>query len=198
MRVKSPEQDPSYGQSASGAAANPVPREEIERLFKEHNEALLCFINSRLHSWTESKDVAQEAYVKLLGLDEVRAVSYLQAYLYKIAGNLVTDRMRKREVRERHEHFMFFDANDREREIPSAEAESIQHQERQRLEQAVAVLPARCRLVFTLVELEGKSVKSVAEHLRIKPETVRQFVHRAYENLAEALADQLSNAKGAS
>lgn len=172
-----------------------VSRPDIERLFKEHNQALLCFINARLHSWSESRDVAQEAYVKLLGLDEVRAVSYLQAYLYRIAGNLVTDRMRKREVRARHEHFVFFDENDRERDIPSAEAESIEQQERQLLEKAVGELPARLRLVFTLVELEGKTVKSVADYLQIKPETVRQFVHRSYEYLAEALADHLAKAR---
>jgi RNA polymerase sigma-70 factor (ECF subfamily) len=119
-------------------------------------------------------------------------VSYLQTYLYRIAGNLIIDRIRSREVRVRHEHFVFFEESDRERNIPSAEAESIEQQERERLERAVAELPARMRLVFTLVELQGQSVSSVAEHLRIKPDTVRQFVHRSYEFLAEALAGELA------
>jgi len=193
MRAKSPGDRPCDDPGRSGAEPCPaqVSRDDVERLFKEHNEALLCFINARLHSWAEAKDVAQEAYVKLLGLDEVRAVSYLQAYLYKIAGNLIKDRMRKREVRARCEHFVFFEADDREREIPSAEAESITQQERELIEKAVEELPARCRLAFRLVELEGYSVQLASERLGIKPETVRQFVHRSYEFLAEALADQL-------
>jgi RNA polymerase sigma factor (sigma-70 family) len=174
----------------------PSGRQDIEQLFDEHNDALLCFINARLHSWTEAKDVAQEAYVKLLGLDESRAVSYLQAYLYRIASNLITDRIRKREVRIRHEHLVFFDESDRERAIPTAESASIEQQEREKLQYAVAELPARMRLVFTLVELEGKSVQSVADHLRIKPDTVRQFVYRSYEYLAEALSDQMLDVGG--
>jgi RNA polymerase sigma factor (sigma-70 family) len=181
--------------AAESAPEGQVSRNDIERLFKEHNDALLCFIHSRLHSWSEAKDVAQEAYVKLLGLDEVRAVSYLQAYLYKVAGNLITDRMRKREVRTRHEHFVFFDIDDRERAVLSAEAESIQQQERECLERAVEELPERCRQAFRFVELEGKSVKFVADHLQIKPESVRQFIHRAYEYLGQALSEQLAQAR---
>lgn len=198
MRPESSESEvPDEPASEEGAPSAHVSRQEVERLFRRHNEALLCFINARLHSWVESKDVAQEAYVKLLGLDQ-RAVSYLQAYLYKIAGNLVADRMRQRQLHTRHEHFMFFDAGDRERDIPSAEAESIRQQEREQLERLVAELPPRCRLVFTLVELEGKPVKSVAAYLQIKPESVRQFVHRAYEYLGEAMTERLSRARGPS
>jgi len=197
MPTETPKSDVNHDPESSGSATR-KSREEIERLFKEHNAALLCFINSRLHSWAESKDVAQEAYVKLLGLDQVTTVSFLQAYLYRTAANLITDKMRQREVRTRHEHFVFFDSNDREREIPSAESESSQQQERELLTAAVAHLPARCRLVFTLVELEGKTIQLVAEHLLIKPETVRQFVHRAYEYLAEALTEDLAKGRGLS
>jgi RNA polymerase sigma-70 factor (ECF subfamily) len=189
---------PGEGEKREGPAGGaPTSRPEIERLFRDHNEALLSYIHAQLHSRAEAKDVAQEAYVKLLGLDQGRAVSYLKAYLYKIASNLIKDRLRAREVRVRREHFVFFSESDRERDIPSAETELIEQQERECLERAVAELPARLRLVFSLVELEGQSVHSVAEYLRIKPETVRQFVHRSYEYLAEALTEQLSSARGA-
>jgi hypothetical protein len=78
--------------------------------------------------------------------------------------------MRQREVRARHEHFVFFDANECEREITLPEREFSEQQERRLLEAAVAQLPVCCRLVFTLVELEGKPIVSVADHLQVKPE----------------------------
>jgi len=189
MRTDESKTNVNDDEDASATAGSQVSHPEIERLFKEHNEALLCYINARLRSWSDAREVAQEAYVKLLRLDDVRAVSYLHAYLYRIAGNLINDRMRKRAVRTRHEHFVFFDESDRESDIRSAEAESIAEQERQILERAVSELPARLRLVFALVELEGQPVKTVAEQLRIKPETVRQFIHRSYEYLADVLVE---------
>ena len=41
--------------------------------------------------------MAQEAYVRLLKLDEDRLVSYQRAYLFKVAQNLATYRLRKRD-----------------------------------------------------------------------------------------------------
>jgi DNA-directed RNA polymerase specialized sigma24 family protein len=49
--------------------------------------------------------------------------------------------------------------------------------------------------VFTRVELEGEPVKLVAEELGIKPDSARQFIHRAYEYLAQALGDQLAKGR---
>jgi RNA polymerase sigma factor (sigma-70 family) len=185
--IPPPHSDDRTERSEPRAESRP---EVVERLFREHNKALLTFISSRLNSPSEAREIAQEAYVKLLGLNDLKAVSYLQAYLYRIAGNLIADRMRRRETRTRHEHFVFFDEIDRENDIPSPEVQSIEQQERQILEVAVGELPPRLRLAFIRVELEGRSVKEVAAELHIKPESVRQFVHRSYEFLADALADR--------
>lgn len=38
---------------------------EIERLFREHNAALLRFVTAKLGSQHEAREVAQEAYVRL-------------------------------------------------------------------------------------------------------------------------------------
>ncbi|HEY0339863.1 MAG TPA: sigma factor, partial [Steroidobacteraceae bacterium] len=69
----------------------------VDRLFREHNEALIRFLTVRVRSPQEARDVAQEAYVRLLSLDEPGAVSYLRAFLFKTAANIAVDR-RRREV----------------------------------------------------------------------------------------------------
>lgn len=197
MTKRTPNLDEPRPEVSAAAPGELDSRERIERLFREYNDGLLGFIAARLHSWSEARDIAQEAYTKLLGLEDGRVVSFQRSYLYRIAENLVRDRLRQREVRFRHEHLVFFDENDRERDIPSAEAESISHEERERLERAVAELPGRCRLVFTMVELEGKPLELVAAQLRIKPESARRLVHRAYEYLAEELVRHMTPAKEA-
>jgi len=66
--------------------------EVVERLFREHNEALIRFLRGRVGSHNEALEVAQEAYVRLLSLDQPGAVSYLRAFLFKTAANIAIDR----------------------------------------------------------------------------------------------------------
>src|ERR1700732_5026585 len=80
--------DPGPGNETSGAAL-------IERLFREHNEALVRFLRGRVESHNEALEVAQEAYVRLLSLDQPGAVSYLRAFLFKTAANMAIDRRRR-------------------------------------------------------------------------------------------------------
>ena len=51
---------------------------------------------TRLRDEHEAKEVAQEAYVRLLQLDRPGAVSFLRSYLFKTAANIAIDRARQR------------------------------------------------------------------------------------------------------
>src|SRR5262249_51144603 len=91
-----PQQDSPH-QAAGDPADAAQPRARlIERLFREHNDSLLRYLAARLGSRQEAQEVAQEAYVRLLKLDTPGAVSYLRAFLFKTASNLVVDRLRTR------------------------------------------------------------------------------------------------------
>ena len=60
-------------------------KEMIADLFKQHNDTLIKFLRARLRSDADAHEVAQEAYVKLLDLDKPDAISYLKAYLFRVA-----------------------------------------------------------------------------------------------------------------
>src|SRR6267154_5272898 len=70
----------------------------VERLFRDHNEALIRFLRGRVGSRNEALEVAQEAYVRLLSLDQPGAVSYLRAFLFKTAANIAIDRRRRHQT----------------------------------------------------------------------------------------------------
>src|SRR5688572_19314154 len=114
----------------------------VERLFREHNEALVRFLFARLRSQQAAREVAQEAYVRLLSLDEPGAVSYLRAFLFKTAANLAVDRLRRNDVRTRAAEATLFsqlsDPCTPERQL--AAKQSIE-----RLNRLVAAMPASCR-----------------------------------------------------
>src|SRR3984957_9111407 len=68
--------------------------EEISQLFRDHNRALVLFLTSRLKDMQAAREVAQEAYVRVLQLESPGAVSFLRSYLFKVAANLAVDRLR--------------------------------------------------------------------------------------------------------
>lgn len=87
---------PSQEAQAAQKTAAPAGAGKVDRLFRDHNDTLLRFIAAKLGSVQEARDVAQEAYVRLLRLDTGEAVSYLRAFLFKTASNLALDRLRQR------------------------------------------------------------------------------------------------------
>jgi RNA polymerase sigma-70 factor (ECF subfamily) len=150
--------------------------ELVEKLFREHNEALIRFLLGRVRSYHEAREVAQEAYVRLLSLDQPGAVSYLRSFLFRTAANIAIDRQRREEVHGRatdlpafHE---FVDSRTPERQVLGEEKMA-------RLQRIVAAMPPKCREAFVLNQFYGKDFAVVAAELSISQSMVRKYVTRA-------------------
>ncbi len=148
----------------------------IARLFREHNDALLKFLAARLRSQQEAKEIAQEAYVKLLNLDRPHGISFQRAFLFKTAANLAIDRLRHRQRRHRIEESGVFDELGEE---PTPEQHTAAAQQVERLEKLVAELPAKCRQAFLLYKIEGLEFPEVAKRMALSERMVRDYVVRA-------------------
>lgn len=148
----------------------------IGRLFEEHNRVLVNFLTARLRSEAEAREVAQEAYVRLLQLDQPGAISFLRAYLFRIATNLATDRLRGRVVRER------WDEGERLQDLvtePSPERRVLALQELEIIERSLLELPPKCREVFSLHVFDGLSTEQIGARLGITRRMARLYVVRA-------------------
>lgn len=165
-------------------------RELIERLFKEHNETLLRFLRVRLQSDAEAHEVAQEAYVRLLKLDEDKpeVVSYMCAFLFKIASNLAVDRMRQRQRAAKNLRLMFFD------EAQSSQEDVELVQEKIRLISGyISELPPKCRKAFLLSRLKGLSTAEIAKQMVLSNRMVRKYLVRATEYCRHRLDEELGD-----
>ena len=160
----------------SEAAPTEGNTELIDRLFREHNESLLRFLQTRLHSAQEARDVAQEAYVRLLSLHEPGAVSYLRAFLFQTAANLALDRLRRGQVHSRATREPLFQ-DFIETRTPERQLKGVQNIER--LEQLLHALPSKCRRAFLLNRCYGLDFDAVAEEMGLKSRMVRAYVVRA-------------------
>lgn len=166
------------------AEAPEAGRERIERLFNEHNESLMNFLRARLRSKEEAREVAQEAYVRLLQLDNPEAVSYFRAFLFKTAGNIAIDRMRKDSRERSRSLFPLFD----EDRAPSAEQTAVRRQTIRRVERSLEDLPAKCRKAFLLSKIYGLSTREIASQMHMSTRMIRNYLVQATLHIETCIA----------
>lgn len=162
----------------------------VECLFREHNRALVGFLCARLGSEQEAREVAQEAYVRLLRLDHPTASSFLRAHLFHIAANLAIDRTRQRALRARTSFDELF------QDLlftPTPEHQALAAEEIDVIRRALRELPAKSARAFTMYMLAGRDVHSIAREMHMPERSVRWHVQRALEHCRaklEAYRDQ--------
>lgn len=150
--------------------------ESVADLFRAHNKALVRFLVLRLQSVQEAKEVAQEAYVRLLQLDKPALGSFMRAYLFRIASNIAVDRLRRRNSESRIARRELFDELDYHQE---PERRTAAQQELEVINDCLDELPENCRRAFLLHRLEGLSVADIAGQLNVSGRMVRHHLQRA-------------------
>jgi RNA polymerase sigma factor (sigma-70 family) len=165
------------GQGAAQKFAGSSDRDaEVSRLFREHNRALVLFLASRLKDIQAAREVAQEAYVRVLELENLGAVGFLRSYLFKVAGNLAIDRMRQQQSRSRLDRISDFD--DFLDNLPP-ERTVIAREELAFLGRVVGELPAKYQQAFRLHRLEDQPFEEIARQMGLKERMVRRYVTNA-------------------
>jgi RNA polymerase sigma factor (sigma-70 family) len=162
------EQRPGDGKGADDGHAKAV-----KRLFEEHNRALVTFLTARLRSEQKARDVAQEAYVRMLQLDNHDAVSFLRAYLFKVAANLAVDRLRERAAREANQTLATVESMVDER-MPDRTV--IAEQQLEAVRAAILDLPVHVRRAFVWHVFGGQSTTRIGARLGITDRMVRLYV----------------------
>jgi len=150
---------------------------ELARIIEEHNRALHAFLMARgVRDEQEARDVAQEAYIRVLQLDEPAAVSFLRAYLFKTAANIAANRARDRATRHR------IDSTDDPGEPIdglSPERHVLAEEEVSVLRRALFELPPKHRRAFVLHRFEEWDVGRIGTELAVSARTVRHYILHA-------------------
>jgi RNA polymerase sigma factor (sigma-70 family) len=154
--------------------------EIVARLFREHNDALVSFLALRLKSQHDAKEVAQEAYVRLLQLDRSDgAISLLRSYLFRIASNLAIDRLRHRTVRWHSAEAIKAELFETFRPQDDVERGLIASEELDFVRKVLAELPKPCQRAFWMHRAQGATVAEIAVALEVTERMVRHHLSRA-------------------
>jgi len=163
-------------EESAGRPASTKRNAAVSELFRSNNRALISFLLTHLSNEGEAREVAQEAYIKLLQLDRPEAVSFLRAYLFRIAANLAIDRIRRRDRRDRIERLDLFDEPPL---APSAEDEATSQQDLALVRRAIAELKPSYQTAFAMNKFLDRSIADVAAAMDLTPRMVRVYVTRA-------------------
>lgn len=156
----------------------------FDQLYARHGRALHGFIYRHLGDASAAEDVLHETFLVMLReRDAGRAAESLRAWLYQVARNQCLNRLRSRRRGERALHAVE-DLQPTTASPPDAALEARQTAER--LQQAVARLPAGLAEVYTL-RARGLSYEELAQVLAVPVGTVKSRIHEMVRRLREEM-----------
>ncbi len=145
-------------------------------LYLSHRGALVNYASGIVGDRAQAEDVVQEAFIRFSAASAT-PITHPVSYLYRIVRNVALDWARRSTLEaptvapERLESVPH--------DAPTAEDVVLFRDELRVLSEALAELPERTRLAFTLYRLEGWTLQQVADQLAVSVVRAHQLVKEA-------------------
>ncbi len=186
MKLRAPEMPPPDATHAGTG---------LRQLYDEHRSDLRRFLIARMGSIADADDVLQDVWLRL-NAASFGPIANGRAYLFRMAQNLVLDRLKKQRRRSARdgrwltsEHGNPTNALEPVDPAPDAERLLIERESAERLATAIAALPAGAARAFRLHKLDGLSHGEVATRLGISRSGVEKHMAVAISHLRRAMGD---------
>jgi RNA polymerase sigma-70 factor, ECF subfamily len=173
-------------------------RTAFEVLVRQYDQAVLRLALHLTGSEQDAQDIHQEAFLKAYRyLGNFRFECSFYTWIYRIVTNLCLDHLRRRKSR-REEQSIVYDSNGEEMDLLNnvSDDRSMANPERelerkvlgQRIQDALAKLTPRERMVFELKHYQGLRLRTIGELLQTTEETAKNTLFRATKKLRANLA----------
>ena len=158
----------------------------FQELVEEYKNLVFALIARTLQDRSRAEDLAQDVFLRIhRGLPYFRGEARLSTWIYRIVANVCVQDRTQSPARGA---FVSFDDTDARVRRPAAADRQFRDLElRDRLEKAIARLPARQRLLVAAHYLQGVQYEDLAEALRMPLGTVKTQLYRAKQQLRRLL-----------
>lgn len=167
----------------------------LAALVSEYRSDLRAFLTARCGDPAEAEDLLQELWFKVADVPS-GPIANGRAYLFRVANNLVLDRVRARHRAMRRDRAWLEDGasgaigiEDRPDPAPRADEILMRDEEAALVRQAIAELPPGARRALELHRLEGRGQAEVAQIMGISRSGVEKNLATAMRHLRRTLAD---------
>jgi RNA polymerase sigma-70 factor (ECF subfamily) len=150
--------------------------EFIAALFTRHRRSLLWYLSRLLPNRADAEEIAQEAFVRLLGATHLEAdASRARNYLFATATNLARDNYRRQTARAQSAHVPL---DDLQLEADEPQPERLVDAERGRciVDSALRDLLPRPRQAFLLYVHEEMTYERIALELGVSKKTIERDI----------------------
>jgi RNA polymerase sigma factor (sigma-70 family) len=184
------------GQGMDGAGGPDRPN-DLLGAYMSRRDDLVRFFAARLRSMAAAEDLVQDLYVRVASLDSGERVENPSAYLYRLASNLMLDRLRSERrsgVRDNawvQDHRMEV-GGEGVADEPSAEQSVAARQRLAQVARAIAELPPKTKRAFELHKLQGLTQEETARTLGVSRKTVEKQISAALQRLMAKVAENSS------
>jgi RNA polymerase sigma-70 factor (ECF subfamily) len=171
----------------------------FQELAGRYQDRLLNFIYRTIGDRDRAEDLVQETFVRVYRhLHRFDPTKKFSTWIYTIASNLAKNELRNRS---RNPLVLFqtikknWDADHRPLEWEDTQYKPDdlfrKRHLREKVEEAVKLLPEHHRIVFVLRELEGKTYEEIADITGCNLGTVKSRLNRARNNFAQIIAPMI-------
>lgn len=158
----------------------------VERVATESAEDLVRFLSRRTRTAADARDLAQEAFVRLLRVERKDLIRNPQAYLYRIANNLLHefDLKRRNDSEGLHRWLQEYSVHEAVAVTDTqAEARAI----REVLMRVLHELSPKCRAALLLHRRDGMTYDEIAAQLGISSSMVKKYLAAGLRHCRERL-----------
>lgn len=163
-----------------------LDRRTFEDIFREHHAACLAFAVHYTGNVHEAEEVVQQVFLRLWEKrDTIDIMGATRSYLFAAIRNTSISNWRKETVRQEKEQVAGdLRAADRQVQSPAWELERL-------YQQALEVLPERCREVFILSRQQQLKYAEIADVMNISVKTVENQMGKALKIMHKELKEYL-------
>ena len=150
---------------------------DLERISRQFRPALLAYFRRRVPSHAEAEDMTQEVFIRLASA-KVDTVDSTEAFIFRIATNLLRDRSRRDRVRSAYRTSV---QQDDAREIDFLDPHRIiaGRETLGTLWAAIQALPEPTQQIFILYRVENIDKQTIADNFGYAKRTVEKHIAQA-------------------
>jgi len=161
----------------------------FQELVDRYKDLVFALVARTVQDRSRAEDLAQEVFLRIhRGLPYFRGEARLSTWIYRIVANVcLQDRGRPSAIR----RAISLDTSDARAAASSPDRQFGDLELRDRLEKAIARLPAHYRLLIAAHYLEGVQYEDMADAMQLPLGTVKTQLFRAKQQLRRILETEL-------
>jgi RNA polymerase sigma factor (sigma-70 family) len=152
-------------------------KEDLKQIYGQYAKAIRSYLYYRSGNEEIANDLTQDTFVKLWEGNYQLQPNKIKALLYKIAGGLFVDYLRKQKTEADYVEYFHLKLKESSKQEDQAEIY------RQKCKTALSSLTEKERTVFLMNRMDGMIYKEIAEYLEISVKAVEKRMSNALKKL---------------